>query len=62
MNELKQILRQRAEQQFGAIRPCGKKSFDECYTVFRDRLQFWFNTPDDNTHIVQEPLSTPAAE
>jgi hypothetical protein len=57
MNELKEKLITQAQRQYRYIWPCAAKdSLDECFTVSRGKLIFWFNTRDNSTHIMSEPL------
>jgi hypothetical protein len=50
---VKTILTDRAVERFGReIRLISGKSIDESCDVFGDRYVFWFNTPDESTHVV----------
>ena len=36
------------------ITPCsGKEKLDDCFTEADGMLYFWYNTPDNNTHVEQ---------
>jgi hypothetical protein len=42
-----------AVNMYGTVTPCGTtSSLDECFTVWDDSLIFWFNTNDNNTHVL----------
>jgi len=57
MDELKAKLINRAQSLYGKIKPCGKReSFDECFTIYHDKILFWFNGSDDSTKILSETL------
>ena len=35
------------------IYPCASKTtLSECFTLDKERLVFWFNTPDNSTHVM----------
>jgi hypothetical protein len=34
----------------------GKKTLADCFQVQGDHLFFWYNTPDNSTHIVKEEI------
>ncbi len=47
----------KAEKIYQKILPCsGKNSFRECFTTFDNKLCFWFNTGDNNTHMLTSEL------
>jgi hypothetical protein len=52
--EIREQLKLLAISKFGKnISPIGgDSSFDNCYSCFDDSLAFWFNTPDQSSHIV----------
>lgn len=50
MENLKQELRQEAEEKHGKIYPPGRReSLDQCYIEQEGQLQFWFNTESSQT-------------
>lgn len=50
MEDIKRELRQEAEEKHGKIYPPGKMTkLDDCYTVEKDKLLFWFNPEKDQT-------------
>lgn len=55
---LKSILKARAVAEHGAtILPVGgRASFDECFRIDEGLLIFWFDTPDQSTHITHTEL------
>ena len=54
LEETKAILINEAKMRYHTILPCGRKnSIDECFTYFRGRLILWFNTRENDTHVVQ---------
>lgn len=54
MKEAKIQLIEEAKEKFKKIYPCGAYfSFAECFTVYKGRLIFWFNTEDHSTHALQ---------
>lgn len=47
----------RARKLYRTIAPCGERStIDDCFTVDRNRLIFWFNTADESTHMMSVAL------
>lgn len=54
MEEIKEHLIKKAQSRHGDIRPCGRaQDFFECFTTnLHGDLVFWYNTPDDRTHII----------
>jgi hypothetical protein len=51
--EKKAYLIDRAINMYKIVLPCCDKfSLDECFTVWEDILIFWFNTNDNNTHVL----------
>ncbi len=53
MNAIKRIMIKKAESRFKKILPCGqKRNLDECFTLEKGRVLFWFNTEDKSTHLV----------
>lgn len=51
--ELKKQLIKQAKKRHSKIYPCGKMtSLRECFTELEDRMLFWYNTKDRNTHVV----------
>ncbi|WP_155851799.1 hypothetical protein [Chitinivibrio alkaliphilus] len=58
MEHVKKQLIQEAQKSFSNIRPCSSKgSFQDCFSVEGDSLLFWFNTPDNSTHIMTADLA-----
>jgi len=49
-------LRFQAVKEHGNIKPCNLKSFESCFTVFRNKLQFWFNDPTGSTRLLSEEI------
>jgi hypothetical protein len=48
----------RAVRDYEDIMPCAmKNSLDECFTVEREAIYFWFNTRDHTTRIIKEPVA-----
>jgi hypothetical protein len=40
------------------IFPCSnRKNFQECFTLYDDKLLFWYNTIDGNTHLLMQSIS-----
>ena len=59
IEELKQALRIAATRRYGEIRPLARRTFDECYTMHRQRiLQFWFNVKSESTRLIQGDIQT----
>jgi hypothetical protein len=57
MNKLKEKLIRKAIGVHKKIFPCkGKSRIDECFTVEGQKIIFWFNTEDENTHILFEKI------
>jgi hypothetical protein len=53
MKEIQTQLIVKAMEKYGWIKPCSNKnSLSECFTVESDKVLFWFNTSDNNTHIL----------
>jgi hypothetical protein len=57
-SQLKEELLSYARKIYGEIKPCSNKEWSECYSIYNGRIQLWFNTSDDNTHIVQWPANS----
>lgn len=58
MGKREQKLFKKARDIYKNITPCGsKKSFDECFTEYEDKLFFWFDTEDDSTHILIDEVA-----
>ena len=52
METQKMTLIKNAQKRFQKILPCGgRSSFNECFTIDRGMIIFWFDTPDRSTHI-----------
>ncbi len=57
MEKLKQGLIQKAKSKYGTIYPCGNTElFSDCFTKYNKKVQFWFNTEDESTHLVEESM------
>jgi len=57
MNDLKQELRQEAEEKHGKIYPSGhKENLDQCYTEDGGQLMFWFNLEDQTTKVLAREI------
>lgn len=59
---IKQHLIAKAMEKYGPnISPCDPrnegKTFDDGFTVDDDSIRFWFNSPDESTHIVSINIS-----
>ncbi len=53
MNTIKKTMIKKAKCRFKKILPCGeRRSLDECFTVEKDKVLFWFNTEDESTHVL----------
>jgi len=60
MNKTKQDLIRKAKKAYKQIYPCGaKSSFYDCFTAIEDgkKIVFWFNTEDDNTHVLVDEVA-----
>lgn len=60
MNKTKQYLIKKAKKTYKNISPCGGKTqISDCFTAVDHgkKLVLWFNTPDNNTHILVEKIS-----
>ncbi len=50
---VKRNMIRKAKRLYTKIFPCGRKeSLEECFTITGDTLLLWFNTKDQNTHVV----------
>jgi hypothetical protein len=54
MDEKKLNLINKAQEQYGAIRPCDKKQWEDCFSTYDNKLILWFNSEDNSTHILQQ--------
>jgi hypothetical protein len=46
----------------GKIKPCGKKNnWEQCFTLYKDHLYFWYNTNDDSTHVLDKKIQNEGA-
>ena len=56
--EHKDDLIQQAINKYINIYPVGRNTTfnDECFTMFRNKLMFWFNTKDGSTHIIKKDI------
>jgi len=53
MEQLKEKLIKKAKQSHKSIFPVGeKKSFEDCFQQYDNKMAFWYNTEDQNTHVV----------
>jgi hypothetical protein len=53
MNALKKIMIKKAKSRYKKILPCGRRrKLDDCFTVEKDKVFFWFNTEDQSTHVL----------
>ena len=51
--EHKRTMIERAREEHEEIYPCADRvRLDDCFTVDRNRLMFWFNTRDASTHML----------
>lgn len=63
MQEIKRLLIKKAKTTHKKIYPCkGKDRLDDCFTVEGQKIIFWFNTADCNTHALSAPLSAILSE
>ncbi len=59
---LKKNVIERARRDYVYIYPCvPKQSLEECFTIEKGKIYFWFNTEDRSTRIIMEPLPTQAS-
>jgi hypothetical protein len=50
---LKRKLLTRAFKRYRKVYPCASvKNFSECYSIYNNKIYFWFNTEDGNTHVL----------
>jgi len=60
MDKLKQELIERALKKHQKIKPCGNKaSLLDCFTEHHGKLIFWYNTEEDSTYVLIEPINKP---
>ena len=60
MNKTKLRLIKQAKQTYKQIYPCGARSnLSDCFTAIDDgrKIVFWFNTEDDNTHVLVDEVA-----
>jgi len=58
MENLKQELRQEAEEKHGKIYPSGHhENLDQCYTEAEGKLLFWFNVEDKTTKMLTRDIN-----
>lgn len=50
------LIERAAERHNAAPRPCDGKAIDECFTVIRGSLYFWYNDRANNTYIEKERI------
>jgi len=53
MEDIKLKLKNKAIEEHGIIYPCGKNTWDECYTFDADSILFWFNTENRTTKVLR---------
>jgi len=52
-NNIKNQLIKKAFKKYKTIKSIhGKSSFAECFTVYNDRVVFWFNDNNNSTHTI----------
>ncbi|MBF0431335.1 MAG: hypothetical protein HQK83_08660 [Fibrobacteria bacterium] len=52
------LLIRQAYQQHRNIFPCmGKNKLEDCFTTSGNKVYFWFNTKDANTHMLSMDMS-----
>ena len=57
MEDLKKELRQEAEEKHGKIYPPGRmENLDDCYTVEKDKVLFWFNIEGQTTKAITREI------
>jgi hypothetical protein len=58
LDKFKKNLIEEAEKKFGdIIYVSNKKNWDDCFTVEKDKIIFWFNTKKDgSTHMLRADL------
>ena len=48
-----------AERKYSKIFPCNFRSnLEECFTVEKNTIIFWFNTEDYSTHIMTDKIAS----
>ena len=58
MNAIKKKMIAEAEKKYRKILPCSsRRSLDECFTIEKNRVVFWFNTEDFSTHMLSTELA-----
>ena len=58
MDDIQLRLIEKAIAKYKKIFPCGGNGqLEDCFTVTKNKLFFWFNTEDNNTHVIEEILS-----
>ena len=51
-------LKKEALKRFKKIYPCiGHNNFNKCFTYYKGKLFFWFNTEDKSTHILHTEIN-----
>ena len=60
MGAIYDMLMARAETKYGSILPCGE-TFIDGFRCDDEYVQFWFNTPDNSTHLVYQKLNGSAS-
>ena len=57
VDAIKKILIAKARIKHKRIFPCsGKVKLRDCFTIEDNRILFWFNTKDQNTHVMSRSL------
>lgn len=55
---MEEKLVQKAKDIYKNITPCGTKtSFDDCFTIYGDKIFFWFDTEDESTHLLIDEVA-----
>jgi hypothetical protein len=58
MKEIQSALIQQARREYGNIAPCSSyDSLYDCFTVEFGKVMFWFNTIDNDTHLLVAEMS-----
>jgi len=58
MDDIQLRLIEKAIAKYKKIFPCGGTiQLEDCFTIDENKLFFWFNTEDNNTHVIEEKLT-----
>ena len=52
MSEIQKRLIAQAKEQYKKIFPCNGKTFNDCFTIERGKIYFWFNDIKCSTHMI----------